>query len=148
MENWRKPAACRVLRALFLDASFLSDYTRFPVENKAVYPSDLWAAAALCMLTMLFRNGMLNKINGRKRDVHLCIAWELRDIWEWIQESLWKACKPAFQQRNEFEGVILFHFPLKGKKGNFLSYFHELFWHFSRYQRCILAFLVNTDLLS
>lgn len=111
MENWRKPAACRVLRALFLDASFLSDYTHFPVENKAVYPSDLWAAAALCMLTMLFRNGMLHKINGRKRDVHLCTAWELRKIWGWIQGSLWKACKPAFQWRNEFEGIILLQFP-------------------------------------
>lgn len=69
MENWRKPAACRELRALFLDASFLSDYTHFPVENKAVYPSDLLAAAALCTVKLFLRNGMLNKINRRKIDL-------------------------------------------------------------------------------
>jgi len=69
VENWRKPAACRVLRTLFLDASFLSDCTHFPVENKAVYPSDLLAAAALCTVKLLLRNGMLNKINRRKTDL-------------------------------------------------------------------------------
>lgn len=38
---------------------------------------------------------------------------------------------------NNFASISLFQW-----LGNFLSCFHELFWHFSRYQCCILAFLV------
>lgn len=91
MENWRKPAACRVLRALFLDASFLSDYTHFPVENKAGYTSDLLAAAALCTVKLLFRNGMLNQINRRKTDLSICVVHKYTRGEEDLRANAWES---------------------------------------------------------
>lgn len=54
------------VKGIIFRSSFLSDYTHFPVENKAVYPSDLLAAAALRTVKLLLRNEMLNKLNRRK----------------------------------------------------------------------------------